>query len=40
MTASKVIEEIKIAGRTVCGEGDLVKTFLLPHQTALGDEIN
>lgn len=24
---------------TVCGEGELVKTFLLPHQAATGEEV-
>ena len=24
---------------TVCGEGELVKTFLLPHQTPIGEEM-
>jgi hypothetical protein len=23
----------------VCGEGELIKTFLLPNQTAIGEEI-
>lgn len=26
-------------GMTVCGEGELVKTFLLPHQAATGEEV-
>ncbi len=30
----------KFSGMTVCGEGELVKTFLLPGQLATGDEIN
>jgi len=24
----------------VCGEGELIKTFLLPSQTAVGDEVS
>ena len=27
-------------GMTVCGEGELIKTFLQPGQTAVGQEIN
>ena len=30
----------KFSGMTVCGEGELVKTFLLPGQLATGEEIN
>jgi ribosomal protein S18 acetylase RimI-like enzyme len=30
----------KFPGLTVCGEGELVKTFLLPGQVAVGEEIN
>ncbi len=29
----------KFVGFTVCGEGDLVKTFLLPGQAPEGEEI-
>jgi hypothetical protein len=29
----------RFPGMIVCGEADLVKTLLLPHQTVLGDEI-
>jgi hypothetical protein len=29
----------KLPGMTVCGEGELVKTFLLPGQAAEGTEI-
>jgi hypothetical protein len=29
----------KLPGMTVCGEGELVKTFLLPGQVAEGKEI-
>jgi hypothetical protein len=29
----------KFAGFTVCGEGDLIKTFLLPGQVPAGYEI-
>ena len=28
------------SGMTVCGEGELVKTFLIPGQLATGEEIN
>jgi hypothetical protein len=30
----------KISGMTVCGEGELVKTFLQPGQIATGEELN
>lgn len=30
----------KFPGMTVCGEGELVKTFLLPTQAATGTELN
>jgi hypothetical protein len=30
----------KFSGMTVCGEGELVKTFLQPGQLATGEEIN
>ena len=30
----------KFSGLTVCGEGELVKTFLIPGQLATGEEIN
>lgn len=30
----------KFSGMTVCGEGELVKTFLLPGQAATGEELN
>jgi hypothetical protein len=29
----------RFPGMTVCGEGELVKTFLLPHQAATGEEV-
>ena len=29
----------RFSGMTVCGEGELVKTFLLPHQAATGEEV-
>jgi hypothetical protein len=29
----------KFSGMTVCGEGELVKTFLLPGQIATGEEL-
>jgi hypothetical protein len=29
----------RFPGMTVCGEGVLVKTFLLPHQAATGEEV-
>lgn len=29
----------KFPGMTFCGEGELVKTFLLPHQAATGEEV-
>ena len=30
----------KFSGMTVCGEGELIKTFLLPEQTPTGEELN
>ena len=30
----------KFSGMTACGEGELVKTFLIPGQLATGEEIN
>jgi hypothetical protein len=30
----------KVSGMTVCGEGELIKTFLLPGQIATGEELN
>jgi hypothetical protein len=30
----------KFPGMTVCGEGELIKTFLQPGQTAMGDELH
>ena len=30
----------KLPGMTVCGEGELIKTFLQPGQIATGEEIN
>ena len=30
----------KFSGMTVCGEGELVKTFLQPGQLPAGEEIN
>ena len=30
----------KFSGMTVCGEGELVKTFLQPGQIAAGEELN
>jgi hypothetical protein len=30
----------KFSGLTVCGEGELIKTFLQPGQLATGEEIN
>jgi len=30
----------KFAGMTVCGEGELLKTFLQPGQIATGKELN
>ena len=30
----------KFSGMAVCGEGELVKTFLLPGQIATGKELN
>jgi hypothetical protein len=29
----------KFPGMTVCGEGELIKTFLLPNQAPLGHEL-
>lgn len=29
----------RFPGMTVCGEGELIKTFLLPNQAALGEEM-
>ena len=29
----------RLPGMTVCGEGELVKTFLLPTQAAMGEEL-
>ena len=29
----------RFSGMTVCGEGELVKTFLLPGQIAAGEEL-
>ena len=29
----------RFPGMTVCGEGELVKTFLLPQQAATGEEV-
>ena len=29
----------RFSGMTVCGEGELVKTFLLPHHLPVGAEI-
>jgi hypothetical protein len=29
----------RFSGMTVCGEGELVKTFLLPGQTPSGDDV-
>ena len=29
----------KISGMTVCGEGELIKTFLQPGQVATGEEL-
>jgi len=29
----------RLSSTTVCGEGELVKTFLLPDQAALGEEL-
>src|SRR5438309_1421444 len=49
MSAAQVIDEIKhlppaeqgeVPGMRVCGECELVKTFLQPMQTAVGDELN
>ncbi len=30
----------KFSGLTVCGEGELIKTFLQPGQLAAGEELN
>jgi hypothetical protein len=30
----------RFPGLIVCGEGELIKTSLLPSQTAIGEEIN
>jgi hypothetical protein len=30
----------KFPGLTVCGEGELIKTFLLPGQVAAGEELS
>ena len=30
----------KFSGMTVCGEGELIKTFLQPGQIATGEELN
>ena len=30
----------KFPGLTVCGEGELIKTFLQPGQIAIGDELS
>jgi hypothetical protein len=30
----------RFSGMTVCGEGELIKTFLQPGQTASGTELN
>jgi hypothetical protein len=30
----------KISGMIVCGEGELIKTFLQPGQIATGEELN
>jgi len=30
----------KFPGMTVCGDGELVKTFLKPEQVATGKEVN
>ena len=30
----------KISGIIVCGEGELIKTFLQPRQIATGEELN
>jgi len=29
----------RFPGMTACGEGEMVKTFLLPHQAATGEEV-
>jgi hypothetical protein len=30
----------RFPGMIVCGEGELVKTFLMPEQTPVGDEVH
>jgi hypothetical protein len=30
----------KFSGMTICGEGELIKTFLQPGQIATGEELN
>jgi hypothetical protein len=30
----------RFPGMTVCGEGELIKTFLLPKQAPVGQELN
>lgn len=30
----------KLPGMTVCGEGDLIKTFLIPGQAAKGQRVS
>ena len=30
----------RFSGMTVCGEGDLIKTFLLPGQSAKGERVS
>jgi hypothetical protein len=30
----------RFPGMTLCGEGELIKTFLLPNQTANGQELD
>jgi hypothetical protein len=30
----------KFPGMTICGEGELIKTFLQPGQVAAGEELN
>lgn len=29
----------RFPGTTICGEGELIKTFLLPHHVAKGDPV-
>jgi hypothetical protein len=31
---------MRFSGMTVCGEGELIKTFLQPGQIATGEELN